>query len=131
MDDEGFLYLLGRSSELIISGGVNVYPAEIEAALIGHPSVADVAVVGRSDADRGEIPHAYVEAAEGVLAGPELEAELLARCRERLANFKLPRGFTFVDELAARSQRQAAQAQTPRAGLKPSPGCAELVWDVA
>jgi long-chain acyl-CoA synthetase len=99
VDDEGFLYLLGRSSELIITGGVNVYPAEIEAALIGHPAVADVAVVGRPDADRGEVPHAFVEPADGVVAGPQLEAELVGRCRERLAGFKLPRGMTFVAQL--------------------------------
>jgi long-chain acyl-CoA synthetase len=99
MDEEGYLYLHGRSSELIITGGVNVYPAEIEAALIGHPSVADVAVVGRPDEDRGEVAHAFIEPAAGAIAGPELEDELLARCRERLATFKLPRGFTFVETL--------------------------------
>jgi long-chain acyl-CoA synthetase len=99
MDEEGFLYLHGRSSELIITGGVNVYPAEIEAALIGHPSVADVAVVGRPDDDRGEVPHAFVEPTPDAIAGPDLEDELLARCRERLARFKLPRGFTFVAAL--------------------------------
>jgi long-chain acyl-CoA synthetase len=99
MDDEGFLYLLGRSSELIISAGQNVYPAEIEAALIGHPLVADVAVVGRPDSDRGEVPHAFIEAKRGTETDGAFEAELLARCRERLAGYKLPRTFTFVAEL--------------------------------
>jgi long-chain acyl-CoA synthetase len=99
MDDDGFLYLLGRSSELIITNGINVYPAEIEGALIGHPGVADVAVIGHPDADRGEIVYAFVEPAPGRVAGPELEAELMARCRERLAPFKLPRVISFVTEL--------------------------------
>ncbi len=99
MDDEGFLYLLGRSSEVIISAGVNVYPAEIEAALIGHPAVADVAVVGRPDEDRGEVPHAFIETVAGVEESPELVEELMARCRERLAGFKLPRTLTFVPAL--------------------------------
>jgi long-chain acyl-CoA synthetase len=99
VDEEGFLYLLGRSSELIISAGVNVYPAEIEAALIGHPAVADVAVVARPDDDRGEVPEAFVELAPGVEPGPAIEAELAARCRERLAAFKLPRVMTFVETL--------------------------------
>lgn len=99
VDEDGFLYLLGRSSELIISGGVNVYPAEIEAALIADPTVADVAVIGRPDDDRGEVPHAFVELAPGFLPGPEVEAELMARCRGRLAGFKLPRMLTFVEQL--------------------------------
>lgn len=99
VDEDGFLYLLGRSSELIISGGVNVYPAEIEAALIADPCVADIAVVGRPDEDRGEVPHAFVELAPGVVAGPDVEAALMARCRERLAGFKVPRVLTFVDQL--------------------------------
>jgi long-chain acyl-CoA synthetase len=99
LDDEGFLYLLGRSVELIISAGVNVYPAEIESRLVNHPAVADVAVVGEPDDDRGEVPVAHVELAPGAVAGPELVAELHAHCAAELAAFKLPRRFVFVDAL--------------------------------
>jgi long-chain acyl-CoA synthetase len=99
MDADGFLYLLGRSSELIISAGVNIYPAEIEAALIGQPAVADVAVIGVPDLDRGEAVKALIEVADGFVAGPELSAELLATCASRLAPFKLPRTIEFVTGL--------------------------------
>ena len=99
LDEEGFLYLLGRSVELIISAGVNIYPAEIESALSHHPAVADVAVVGAPDEDRGEIPVAHVELADGAVPGPELEAELRRHCAEELAAFKHPRRFVFVDAL--------------------------------
>jgi long-chain acyl-CoA synthetase len=99
LDEEGFLFLLGRSAELIVSAGVNVYPAEIESVLVRHPTVADVAVVGEPDEDRGEVPVAYIERSTPDLPGPELEAELRRHCAAELAGFKLPRRFVVVDAL--------------------------------
>jgi long-chain acyl-CoA synthetase len=99
LDGDGFLFLCDRKSELIISGGVNVYPAEVEAALGAHPAVADVAVFGIPDDDWGEQVKAVVEPAAGAEPGPALAEALLGHCRERLAGFKLPRSIDFVDEL--------------------------------
>jgi long-chain acyl-CoA synthetase len=84
---------------MIISGGVNIYPAEIEAALLRHPKVGDVAVFGVPDADWGEQVKAVVEPAAGVASGPDLERELLAFCETDLASFKRPRSIDFVAEL--------------------------------
>src|SRR5262249_28488635 len=94
---DGFLFLLDRKSDLIISGGVNIYPAEIEAVLAAHPAVADVAVFGIPDDDWGEQVKAVIEPA--VEAGPALAETLRASCRERLAGFKLPRSIDFTAEL--------------------------------
>ena len=99
VDDEGFLYLLGRSSELIISGGVNVYPAEIESVLVRHPAVADAAVIGVPDEDLGEVVQAVLEPAPGATPGPALEAQIRDHCAEQLAKFKHPRVITFVEAL--------------------------------
>jgi long-chain acyl-CoA synthetase len=99
LDDEGYLYLADRRTDLIISGGVNIYPAEIEDALIMHAGVADVAVVGVPDEEMGQSVRAVVQCAPGVDATPELAEELVADCRERLAGFKCPRSVVFVDEL--------------------------------
>ncbi|HMG40479.1 MAG TPA: acyl-CoA synthetase [Acidimicrobiales bacterium] len=99
MDDEGYLYLTDRKAFMIISGGVNIYPQEIENALVMHPSVSDVAVFGVPDDEFGEQVKAVVEPAPGIAPGPELEAELLAWCREHLAAYKRPRSVDFMDEL--------------------------------
>jgi len=99
VDGEGFLFLTDRSADVIISGGVNIYSAEVDAVLLEHPSVADVAVIGVPDADWGEEVKAVVEPRAGVEASPDLEAELVAFCRERLAHFKCPRTVDFVGEL--------------------------------
>ncbi|MFV0317901.1 MAG: AMP-binding enzyme [Microthrixaceae bacterium] len=84
---------------MIISGGVNIYPQEVENELTMHPAVSDVAVIGVPDPEMGEQVKAVVVAEGGSVAGPELEAELIAYCRERLANYKCPRSVDFVDEL--------------------------------
>ena len=98
LDADGFLYLSDRKSDMIISGGVNIYPAEIEAVLAEHPAVADVAVFGIPDDDWGEQVKAVIEPAAG--PGDEaLVAELRAWCKERLAGFKIPRSFDFTREL--------------------------------
>jgi long-chain acyl-CoA synthetase len=99
LDDEGYLYLTDRTSFMIVSGGVNIYPQEIENALALHPDVADVAVLGVPNADFGEEVKAVVQPADGAAAGPALADELSAYCREHLAPFKCPRSFDFVDEL--------------------------------
>jgi long-chain acyl-CoA synthetase len=99
LDDEGYLFLTDRSANLIISGGVNIYPAEVEAVLISHPAVGDVGVIGVPDTDWGEEVVAVVEPQPGTKGTPELAAELLQWCRPRLARFKWPRRVDFVETL--------------------------------
>ncbi|MCI2418070.1 acyl-CoA synthetase [Saccharopolyspora sp. K220] len=99
LDADGYLYLCDRKSDMIISGGVNIYPAEIENTLSVHPEVADVAVFGVPHQDWGEEVKAVVQPAEGVEPGEELAAELIAFAHERLAKFKIPRSVDFVAEL--------------------------------
>jgi long-chain acyl-CoA synthetase len=99
VDDDGFLWLSDRKIDMIISGGVNIYPAEIEGVLGGHPLVADVAVIGVPNEEFGEEVKAVVVAADGVSADDDLRATLAAHCRELLAGFKVPRSFDFVAEL--------------------------------
>lgn len=99
LDDEGFLYLADRRTDLIVSGGVNIYPSEIEAVLALHPAVSDVAVIGAPDTEMGKRVVAVVLPADLHAAGPELAEELTAYCRKHLAGFKCPRVIDFVDEL--------------------------------
>jgi long-chain acyl-CoA synthetase len=96
LDDDGYLFLTGRTSELIISGGVNIYPAEIDAVLLMHPAVADVAVIGVPNEEFGEEVKAVVLLEPSRQPTPALAAELIAFCRERLAHFKCPRSVDFV-----------------------------------
>src|SRR5581483_2810251 len=99
IDGDGFLYLSDRATFMIISGGVNIYPQEIEDCLVMHPDVDDVAVIGVPNADMGEEVKAVVQARAGVATNPDLEAALVAYARERLAGYKCPRTVDFVDEL--------------------------------
>lgn len=99
LDEDGYLFLTDRSADLIISGGVNVYPAEVEAELLRHPAVGDAAVIGVPDPDWGEAVVAIVEVREGVEASDGLAAELVAHCRAGLAHFKCPRRVDFTDRL--------------------------------
>ncbi|HEY5856819.1 MAG TPA: acyl-CoA synthetase [Aldersonia sp.] len=99
VDDEGYLYLTDRKAFMIISGGVNIYPQEIEDLFSLHPKVLDIAVVGLPDEEMGEKVVAVVQPAPGVATGPELAAELTDYARERMAHFKVPREFHFADEL--------------------------------
>ncbi len=94
MDEDGYLYLVDRKSDMIISGGFNVYPAEVENALMEHPAVFEVAVVGVPDVKWGEAVKAVV-----VTKADTNEEELVAHCSERLARFKAPRSVDFVDAL--------------------------------
>ena len=97
LDADGYLYLADRRTDLIISGGANIFPAEIESVISQHPGVQDVAVVGLSDSDLGRRTHAIVEPNPN---GPSATAdELLALCQEQLAHYKVPRSIEFVDQL--------------------------------
>jgi acyl-CoA synthetase (AMP-forming)/AMP-acid ligase II len=99
LDDDGYLYLTDRRRFMIISGGVNIYPAEIENALVMHDKVLDVAVFGLPDADMGEVVQAVVQLVPGVGPGEELAEELRAYARGRLAGYKVPRRVDFRDDL--------------------------------
>lgn len=94
IDEHGFLHVSGRIKDTIVTGGENVAAAEVEEALVSHPAVDDAAVVGRPDAEWGEVVTAFV------VVGAEVgDAELVAWCRSRLAGYKLPRSITRVEEL--------------------------------
>ena len=99
VDEDGFLFLTDRKSFMIISGGVNIYPQEIENLLVGHPKVADVAVVGAPHDDLGEQVVAVVQPADMSEAGDALAAELTAYCRQSLSGVKTPRRVDFMAEL--------------------------------
>jgi long-chain acyl-CoA synthetase len=99
LDDSGFLFLCDRKSDMIISGGANIYPAEVEAEIITHPKVADVAVFGIPDEDWGEQVKAVVQPAAGIAASGELAAEILASLDGRLARMKWPKTIDFTDDL--------------------------------
>lgn len=99
VDDDGFLYLTDRSTFMIISGGVNVYPQECENLLITHAQVADAAVFGVPHADLGEEVKAVVQLMPGVDATPETAQALIAFCGEHLARHKVPRSLDFIDQM--------------------------------
>jgi long-chain acyl-CoA synthetase len=99
VDEDGWLYLTDRKAFMIISGGVNIYPQEIEDALALHPAVRDVGVIGVPDEEMGEQVKAVVEVADGATPGPELEREILEFVRGRIALYKCPRTVDFVAEL--------------------------------
>ncbi|MCP9955198.1 AMP-binding protein [Actinomadura madurae] len=99
LDEDGWLYMSDRRTDLIISGGVNIYPAEIESALLQHPAVGDVVVIGVPDEDWGQSAVALVEPAEDAEPGDALAAELLAHCGPRLSKLKHPRRVEFRETL--------------------------------
>ena len=99
LDEHGFLYLTDRKIDMIISGGVNIYPAEIEQVLGDHEAVGDVAVIGIPDEEFGEQVKAIIEVLDGFQASEELTAELIAYCRERLAGYKAPKTIDYTDSL--------------------------------
>jgi O-succinylbenzoic acid--CoA ligase len=96
IDDEGFLYVEDRLGDVIVSGGENVLPAEVEEVLLRHPDVADAAAIGRADPEWQEAVEAVVVLREGAAAGP---SELRDHCAESLARYKVPKRFEFVPEL--------------------------------
>ncbi|WP_329241671.1 AMP-binding protein [Actinoallomurus sp. NBC_01490] len=99
VDEHGYVHLTDRGADVIVAGGVNIYPRETEDALLSHPAVADAAVIGAPDPLMGERVRAVVEPVDPALAGPRLAADLLAFCRTRIAGFKCPRDLEFVDRL--------------------------------
>ncbi len=99
LDEDGYLFLTDRKSFMIISGGVNIYPQEIENTLTGHPAVLDVAVIGIPDEEMGESVLAVVQTVPGVTGDDALAGELLDHVRGRLARFKVPRNVVFSDDL--------------------------------
>jgi long-chain acyl-CoA synthetase len=96
LDDEGYLFITDRAKDMIISGGVNIYPAEIEAAILLHPAVQDVAVIGIPDDEFGEQVKAFCELKPHRTTN---EAELLDHCRTHLASYKRPKSIEFMSEL--------------------------------
>ena len=99
LNAEGYLFLCDRKIDMIISGGVNIYPTEVEAQLLTHPKVADVAVFGIPNEDWGEEVKAVIEPVPGVTAGPALADEILAWCGEHIARYKSPRSIDFVTSM--------------------------------
>jgi long-chain acyl-CoA synthetase len=99
LDEDGYLYLTDRKTYMIISGGVNIYPQEVENLLVTHPKVLDAAVFGVPNEDLGEEVKAAVQLVDGHQAGPELERELIQFCRDNLARYKCPRSVDFDPEL--------------------------------
>ncbi|BBG02779.1 MULTISPECIES: AMP-binding protein [Pseudonocardia] len=99
LDADGYLYLTGRKGQTIISGGVNIYPREIEDVLVLHPAVADVAVIGVPEEEFGEQVKGVVGVAAGYEPTPELAAALISYCRDHLASFKCPRSIDFVERV--------------------------------
>jgi acyl-CoA synthetase (AMP-forming)/AMP-acid ligase II len=95
-DADGYLYIYDRIKDMIVSGGENIYPAEVESALFGHPAVADVAVIGVPDARWGEAVKALVVRTPGVEVTAE---ELITFARARIAGYKVPKSIDFVEAL--------------------------------
>ena len=119
LDEEGFLTLKDRSKDVIISGGANIYPREIEEVLSGHPALAEVSVIGRPDREWGEAVVAYVVARENAAVRVE---DLDTFCLERIARFKRPRGLSIHRRAAEKRVRQSAQDRSSRARSEPAVG---------
>jgi len=96
LDEEGYVYIYDRVKDMIVSGGENVYPAEVENALMAHPAIADVAVIGVPDEKWGEVPKALVVRKADT---PVTEEEIISFARERLAGFKVPKSVDWIDAL--------------------------------
>lgn len=99
VDGDGYLFLADRAKDMVITGGTNVYPAEVEGVLLQHGAIADVGVLGVPDPNWGESVAAVVQLRHGNQGGPELQAQLVEHCRSRLASFKVPRRWAFVEDL--------------------------------
>lgn len=116
LDEEGYLYVLDRRSDLIISGGENVYPAEIESVLLAHPAIAEVGVCGQDDPHWGQVPTAFVSLHTGQHVNP---AVLLEYAAQRLARYKLPRDIHLVNELPRNSAGKLLRRELPGLLKKP------------
>lgn len=106
LNEEGYLFLKGRSKDMIIRGGVNIYPQEVEATLLGHAAVSEAAVVGWPSREFNEVVAAFV-----IRKAPVDEAELIALCRESLASYKVPHRVFFVDEMPRTSLGKVVKTQ--------------------
>jgi O-succinylbenzoic acid--CoA ligase len=120
LDEDGYLYVLDRRDDLIVTGGENVYPAEVEGVLLAHPCVAEAAVIGESDAEWGQRVVAVVRLVEG--ADPSVADQLQAHCRSSLAAYKVPRGVRVSEAPLPRTasgklQRGALRGVTAGSGL--------------
>jgi acyl-CoA synthetase (AMP-forming)/AMP-acid ligase II len=119
VDEEGYVFLLGRRSDMLISGGINVYPREVELQLEAHPLVREAAVVGRADRRWGELPVAVVVLAPGAAAETARE-RLDAHCRQRLAAYKAPHDYLFVDSLPRNAMGKVLKAELRRRVAAPA-----------
>jgi acyl-CoA synthetase (AMP-forming)/AMP-acid ligase II len=111
-DDEGYVFITDRVSDMIVSGGVNIYPAETEQVLIQHPGVADVAVIGTPNADMGEEVKALIVPRD--LVQPPQAADLDRFCRERLAGYKCPRSYDIVDDIGRNAMGKVNKKELKR-----------------
>jgi long-chain acyl-CoA synthetase len=121
VDEDGYCFIVGRKKDLIIAGGYNIYPDEVDAVLMAHPAVHEAATIGVPDATRGETVKSFIVLREGHAASAD---DLIAHCRHELAAYKIPRSIEFVDELPKssalkilrrelRDREVAAQAERP------------------
>ena len=117
LDEEGFLYVVDRRDDLIISGGENVYPAEVEAVLLSHPAVEEAGVTGLPDQRWGQVPAAYVKVRQGLAL---TEADLEAYCTARLARYKVPARFRFVESLPRNAAGKLLRRELREPGSGPS-----------
>lgn len=119
MDEDGFVYITDRFSDMVVSGGVNLYPAEAEHVLIDHPAVVDVACIGIPHPEMGEELRALIVVADGTTPSEE---DLLAFCRQRLSSFKCPRSVQFVDDLGRSTMGKINKRELrARYGTRPLP----------
>jgi O-succinylbenzoic acid--CoA ligase len=115
LDDEGYLYVLDRRDDLIISGGENIYPAEVEAALLAHPAIEEAAVIGQDDAQWGQVPVAFI----CLRPGQDVRAaELCAFCADRLAKYKIPVQWHGVEALPRNASGKLLRHELKRLALK-------------
>jgi len=123
MDDDGYFWFQGREDDVITSSGYQIGPGEVEDAILQHPSVADVAVVGVPDAIRTESIEAFVVLKAGVQPSPELEEALRNSVKSRLARYEYPREFEFLDSLPLKVtgkvlRRELRDREKRKAGLE-------------
>ena len=118
-DDDGFLTLKDRSKDVIISGGANIYPREVEEVLLRHPLVAEVSVIGRPDREWGEVVVAYLVAAQGAAVNP---AELDDFCLKQMARFKRPRDYRVIDSIPKNNYGKALKTALREMEQKNEPG---------
>lgn len=116
LDEEGFLYLRDRSKDLIISGGSNIYPREVEEVLLRHPAVKEVSVVGLPHARWGEEVVAFVVTEPGAVIG---ETSLDSLCLEHIARFKRPRSYAFIDQLPKNAYGKVLKTELRKQSIRP------------